>query len=95
MKLNTYVNESGYEIKATEKAFNLFYKKQGFCLKGKPAEESEKRKPAAAKYTKKADSEAKEKSGKEEKEQVEKDAGEKTRTEEKQEKSEKDGEQTV
>ena len=28
--LKTYRNKSGYIIKATEKAYNLFYKKQGF-----------------------------------------------------------------
>lgn len=29
-KMNTYVNKDGYKIRATEKAHNLYYKKQGF-----------------------------------------------------------------
>lgn len=29
-KMNTYVNKDGYKIRATEKAYNLYYKKQGF-----------------------------------------------------------------
>lgn len=28
--MNTYQNSNGYKIQATEKAYNLFYKKQGF-----------------------------------------------------------------
>lgn len=29
-KMNTYENKDGYKIRATEKAYNLYYKKQGF-----------------------------------------------------------------
>ena len=40
-KINTYVDKSGYKIRATEKAFNLYYKKQGF----KPLAEAEQKVP--------------------------------------------------
>ena len=31
-EIKTYQNAKGYKIRATEKAYNLFYKKQGFKL---------------------------------------------------------------
>lgn len=31
-KMNTYVDKDGYKIRATEKAYELYYKKQGFKL---------------------------------------------------------------
>ena len=67
MKMNTYENESGYEIRATEKAYKLFYEKQGFHLKEKKTEEPKKRKSAAERKAEKAkaDLEENEKSGKE------------------------------
>lgn len=47
--LNKYRNRSGYTIKATLKAYNLFYKKQGFV----PVEESDASEPAAKEPAKK------------------------------------------
>ncbi len=103
MKMNTYVNESGYEIQATEKAYRLFYEKQGFKLKGKQVEEPKKKKSAAKKKTDKVASGKNEKAGKEagdekdgkEVENEEKDVNENAGAEEKKESPEKDGEQTA
>lgn len=50
--LNTYRNKDGYVIKATRKAYNLFYKKQGFVpVTEQNADESKalpKREPTVA-----------------------------------------------
>ena len=38
--MKTYRNKSGYEIQATEKAYHLFYEKQGFKLVDNQKEET-------------------------------------------------------
>lgn len=47
--LKKYKNKSGYTIQATEKAYNLFYKKQGFAPVEDPAAgDSDGKDPAAS-----------------------------------------------